>query len=176
MNIPVVQYRFPKRVETTSEEKVRQFFNRENTGSTWSVWTFLEQRAEAKEKIKNHIKNGTIVIVDRYCASGIAYGTAYGLDINCCKAMKSKILKPDLTLFFNNTVRVAFMKVGFGPETFDSVKYQREVLVVQYQIRESTWVAVDATKSKQCHWRSALQCMNFLTKRASGCTVYPPTQ
>ena len=96
---------------------------------------FLEQRAKAQEEIKNHIKNGTVVIIDRYCGSGIAYGTAYGLDINCCKAMESKILKPDLTLFFSIPVRVAIIRAGFGLEKFETVKYQREVLLVHSQIQ-----------------------------------------
>ena len=100
-NIPVVQYRFPKRVETTSGEKIRQFLNREIKLDPLEAYElFLEQRAEAQDEIKNHIKNGTVVIIDRYCASGVAYGTAYGLDINCCNAIESKIVMSDLTLFF----------------------------------------------------------------------------
>ena len=57
MNIPVVQYRFPKRVETSSGEKIRQFLNREITLDPLEAYElFLEQRAEAQEEIKNRIK------------------------------------------------------------------------------------------------------------------------
>ena len=53
INIPVVQYRFSKRVETSSEEKIRQFLNREITLDPLEVYElFLQQRAEAQEEIK----------------------------------------------------------------------------------------------------------------------------
>ena len=104
-------------------------------------------------------------MVDRYCASGVAYG----LDINCCKAMESKILKPDLTLFFSIPVRVAIIRAGFGLEKFETVKYQREVLLVYHQIRDCTWVTMDATKSKQkitdeVRWH----VLNFLSTQSAG--------
>ena len=173
MNIPVVRYRFPKRVETSSGEKIRQFLNREITLDTLEAYElFLEQRAEAQEEIKNHIKNGTIVIIDRYCGSGIAYGTAYGLDINCCKAMESKILKPDLTIFFNAPVGVAMLRAAFGLEKFETVKYQRDALLAYHQIRESSWITVDATKSKQNITDEVCRnVLNFLSKK--GVRLYP---
>ena len=77
MNVAVVEYRFPKRVATPTGEKIRQLLNKEITLDPLEAYDFfLEQRAEAQEEIKNHIKNGTVVIIDRYCGSGIAYGTA----------------------------------------------------------------------------------------------------
>ena len=60
MNIPVVQYRFPKRDETSSGEKMRQFLNSEVTLDPPEAYElFLEQRAEAPEEIKS----GTVVIL-----------------------------------------------------------------------------------------------------------------
>ena len=150
MNIPVVEYRFPKRVATPTGEKIRQLLDKEITLDPLEAYElFLEQRAEAQEEIKNHIKNGTVVIIDRYCGSGIAYGTAYGSDINCCKAMENKILKPDLTIFFNVPVGVAMLRAAFGLEKFETAKYQRDVLLAYHQIRESSWITVDATKANR---------------------------
>ena len=62
--------------------------------------------------------------------------------------MESKILKPGLTIFFNVPVGVAMLRAAFGVK-FETAGYQREVLLVYHQIRDSTWVTIDATKSKQ---------------------------
>ena len=55
MNVPVVQYRFPKRVETSSGEKIRQFLNSEITLDPVEAYElFLERRAEAQEEEHEH--------------------------------------------------------------------------------------------------------------------------
>ena len=97
MNVPFVQYRFPRRNNTEMGQKIAKFLARTIHLSPVEAYElFVEHRA--KIELDSLLKHGTVLIVDRYSASGVAYGTASGLGIECCISKWQGLLKHDPTI------------------------------------------------------------------------------
>ncbi|KAJ1965538.1 hypothetical protein IWQ62_002643 [Dispira parvispora] len=108
---------------------------------------FSANRWEAVEAMEKHLSAGTTLVVDRYAYSGVAFSAAKGLDLEWCKHPDRGLLRPDLTLFLDMPIEESMKRGGFGEERYEKLTIQTKVRELFLQLREPTWVMVDATQS-----------------------------
>ncbi|XP_023943228.2 thymidylate kinase [Bicyclus anynana] len=110
---------------------------------------FSANRWEVANNLTKMLENGTTVIVDRYCFSGVAYSAAKGLDINWCKAPDAGLPKPDKVFFLNLSLESAQKRNGFGTERYEVLDFQKKVADTFMQLKEDNWEVLDASRSME---------------------------
>ena len=60
---------------------------------------FVINRWELKKEIEENIDSGSVVVLDRYSYSGIAYTAAKGIDIDWCILTEKGLPKPDIVFY-----------------------------------------------------------------------------
>ncbi|XP_072932213.1 uncharacterized protein [Epargyreus clarus] len=108
---------------------------------------FSANRWEKVETIKELLKKGISVIVDRYCYSGAAFSAAKGLDMNWCKSPDIGLPKPDRVFFLTMPPEEVEQRKGFGSERYEVLEFQKKVLNMYMQLKDESWEILDATRS-----------------------------
>lgn len=108
---------------------------------------FSANRWELSKRIRSNIQQGTIVVVDRYSYSGIAYSsTKKDLSLRWCREMERGLPKPDLVVYLELPRESQYKREGFGDERFETKEIQDRVRV-QYEkvmeVSKETWLRVD---------------------------------
>lgn len=111
---------------------------------------YVANRYEWKETLQRRLMEGAFVVCDRYLASSIAYGEAFGLDGSWLREIQRYLPQPALTVFLDIAPETA---VGRKPRDRD--RYERD-LQLQTRVREcyrrlaeaGGWLRVDGALSK----------------------------
>jgi dTMP kinase len=112
---------------------------------------YVANRYEKKPQIQAELSQGTVVICDRYLASSIAYGEAFGLDGAWLRDVQKYLPPPDLTILLDIAPETAA-----GRKTTNRDKYERDLALLS-RVRESyrrqadagRWLSVDGEQSKE---------------------------
>lgn len=88
---------------------------------------FSANRWEMVKCIQGLLDQGTIVVLDRYVYSGVAYSAAKGIGFDWCIAPDTGLPKPDLTLFFKFSDNS--QREGFGDERYEVKEFQDKVAI-----------------------------------------------
>ncbi|KAI5651700.1 thymidylate kinase domain-containing protein [Phthorimaea operculella] len=110
---------------------------------------FSANRWERAEGIIKTLEEGTTLIVDRYCYSGVAFSAAKGLDINWCKAPDSGLPKPDRVFFLTMPLDKVMERKGFGNERYEVMDFQKKVSEMYGELKDDSWEVLDASRSIQ---------------------------
>jgi dTMP kinase len=111
---------------------------------------YVANRYEWKPQIEHELERGTVLICDRYLASSIVYGEAFGLDGAWLRDMQKYLPQPDLTFLLDIAPEVSARR-----KTSDRDKYERDLdllaRVRQSYLRQLTdrWVRLDADRDRQ---------------------------
>ena len=71
----------------------------------------LDRKQHVKERIQPALDDGTVVLMDRYYYSSMAYQVAGGIDVNVIRERHAFAPKPDIVLIFDLPVTVALERV-----------------------------------------------------------------
>lgn len=132
----------------------------------------IPSRPSRRSTILSHLKQGKIVLCDRYAFSGIAFSVAKGLpsehseqpssdhppiDLSWARAPDASLPSPDLTLFLDISPEAARSRGGYGDERYEKEDMQRRVRSVFGEIGQEIsggngtenainrrWIIVDA--------------------------------
>lgn len=111
---------------------------------------YVANRYEWKPQIARELERGTILLCDRYLASSIVYGEAFGLDPAWLRDMQKHLPQPDLTLLLDIGPEVSARR-----KTSDRDKYERDLDLLG-RVRESylrqvtdRWVRLNADRDRQ---------------------------
>jgi dTMP kinase len=100
--------------------------------------------------IKPFLKQGKIVVCDRYVYSSFAYQGAAGLDLGWIKRINEFALKPNLTLFIDVAPEIAVNRFKEKRSVMETVKNQQRVREFYLKLaHEQGLVIVDGSKSKE---------------------------
>lgn len=89
---------------------------------------YSANRWEYDKFIRQSIKNGTTLIVDRYSYSGIAYSCAKnGMDLEWCRNTEVGLPKPDVVIYLQASRREQASRPGFGDERFEKIDFQDKI-------------------------------------------------
>jgi len=109
---------------------------------------YVANRYEKKPQIQRLLAEGAVVVCDRYLASSVAYGEAFGLDGDWLREIQRYLPQPDLTILLDIAPETAA-----GRKTANRDRYERD-LVLLSRVRESyhaqaaanVWVRIDGDR------------------------------
>lgn len=111
---------------------------------------YIANRYEWKPEIERERAAGTILICDRYLASSVAYGSAFGLDENWLLEVQKYLPQPDITFLLDIPPEVSARR-----KTEDRDKYERDLALLgrvrqcYLRLAESGWVRLNADRDRE---------------------------
>jgi dTMP kinase len=110
---------------------------------------YVANRYEWKPQMERELERGTILLCDRYLASSIVYGEAFGLDAAWLREMQRFLPQPDLTFLLDIAPDASARR-----KTTNRDKFERDLdllaRVRQSYMRQLTdgWVRLDADRDR----------------------------
>ncbi|XP_041353757.1 thymidylate kinase-like isoform X2 [Gigantopelta aegis] len=108
---------------------------------------FSANRWEKIPEIKRLLFSGTTVVIHRYVASGVAYGTAMDLPVKWCFQPNIGVPKPDLVVYLELSADAASKRRGYGEERFEKEKIQQQVAKNFNDLKDDSWKIIDGDRS-----------------------------
>jgi dTMP kinase len=111
---------------------------------------YIANRYEWKPEIERELERGTILVCDRYLASSIVYGEAFGLDGAWLRETQKYLPQPDLTFLLDIAPDVSARR-----KTTDRDKYERDLDLLgrvrnsYLRLMNDRWVRLDADQDRQ---------------------------
>jgi len=110
---------------------------------------YIANRYEWKPQIERELARGTILICDRYLASSIVYGEAFGLDAEWLRETQKYLPQPAVTFLLDIAPAVSARR-----KTSDRDKFERDLELLA-RVRDSYlrqltdgWVRLDADRDR----------------------------
>eukprot|EP01104_Vermistella_antarctica_P004811 TRINITY_DN1522_c1_g1_i1.p1 TRINITY_DN1522_c1_g1~~TRINITY_DN1522_c1_g1_i1.p1 ORF type:complete len:240 (-),score=40.96 TRINITY_DN1522_c1_g1_i1:800-1519(-) len=110
---------------------------------------FSDNRREFKEDIESFVRDGGVIVTDRYAYSGVAYSIAKGLDKEWCKKADSGLPEPDVVYFLDIKPKDAAMRGEYGGERYERVDFQEKVSSGFDWLREPWWRIISAQQTQE---------------------------
>jgi dTMP kinase len=141
---------FPDYGTSIGEEIARALQGERDYGPDVMQLLYIANRYERKLDLLRWIDGGLILVCDRYTASSVAYGEAFGLDPAWIVEMQKFLPAPDLTILLDIAPETAVQR-----KSVDRDRYERD-LALQGRVRESyhrqaaegEWVVVEGERSR----------------------------
>jgi dTMP kinase len=140
---------FPDYGTSIGEEIARALQGERDYGPDVMQLLYVANRYERKDEIQQWIDGGLIVICDRYRASSVAYGDAFGLDPAWLTDMQKYLPAPDITFLLDISPETSARR-----KASDRDKYERDLALLS-RVRDSYlrqlgegWVRVDADRAR----------------------------
>ncbi|CAO1309894.1 unnamed protein product [Diamesa hyperborea] len=150
LNLNVKFMNFPNRSTSSGQIIDGYLKNKENLTDEGIHLLFSVNRWEAKNEMERLLKAGTVLIVDRYSYSGVAFSAAKGLDFEWCKTPEKGLLKPDLVIYLTLSAEAMARRSGFGDERYETTEIQKNVKkMYERLIEKPLWKVVDADKTEE---------------------------
>lgn len=123
---------------------------------------YAANRWERAGQIGAWLAAGRAVVVDRYVASGIAYGTAQGLDPAWMREVERGLPAADLTLLLDITPEVSVARKRTARDAYEgrSDLLTRARAAYLELARAPDWRVVDATGDKESVWSAVLAAVD----------------
>jgi len=142
---------FPDYATSIGEELARALAGEREYGADVMQLLYVANRYERKGDLQRWLDGGLILVSDRYTASSIAYGEAFGLDAAWLVDMQKFLPPAALTIFLDINPETAVQRKAAGRD-----RYERD-LAMQKRVRESyrrlaaanNWVVVDGEGPKE---------------------------
>jgi dTMP kinase len=111
---------------------------------------YVSNRYEYRARIEDWLKDGLILLCDRYMASSIAYGEAQGLDAGWLTEIQRFLPQPDLTILLDIAPETAVARKATNRD-----RYERDLALLS-RVRESYrgqaarggWLRLDGERPK----------------------------
>ena len=141
---------FPDYATTIGEEIARALQGEREYGPDVMQLLYVANRYERKPDITRWLDGGLIIVCDRYMASSVAYGEAFGLDPEWLIAMQQYLPKATATILLDIAPETAVTR-----KSTDRDRYERD-LALQARVRESyrrqatagNWIVLDGERDK----------------------------
>ena len=141
---------FPDYGTSIGEEIARALQGERDYGPDVMQLLYVANRYERKPDLLRWIEGGLILVCDRYTASSIAYGEAFGLEPAWLVEMQRFLPPPTLTILLDIAPETAVER-----KSTDRDRYERD-LAMQGRVRESyrrlaaadNWVVLNGEREK----------------------------
>jgi len=142
---------FPDYGTSIGEEIARALSNERDYGPDVMQLLYVANRYEKKPDLARWLDGGLILVSDRYTASSVAYGEAFGLDAAWLIDMQKFLPAPSMTILLDIAPETAVTR-----KSVDRDRYERD-LAMQARVRDSYhrqaraqgWVVLDGEQSKE---------------------------
>jgi dTMP kinase len=141
---------FPDYGTSIGEEIARALQGERDYGPDVMQLLYIANRYERKPDLLRWIDGGLVLVCDRYIASSVAYGEAFGLEPGWLAEMQKFLPPAQLTIVLDIAPETAVAR-----KAVDRDRYERD-LALQARVRESYlrqaaapgWCVVDGERSK----------------------------
>jgi dTMP kinase len=141
---------FPSYETAIGAEIGRALHGEREYGADTMQLLFVANRSEWKREIARELARGTVILCDRYLASSIAYGEAFGLDPAWLAEIQRYLPKPDLTVLLDIPADVSAARKADNRD-----RYERDLALLA-RVRDSylrqaeapTWLRLDAARDR----------------------------
>jgi dTMP kinase len=140
---------FPDYGTSIGEEIARALQGERDYGPDVMQLLYIANRYERKDEILQWLDGGLIVICDRYRASSVAYGEAFGLDPAWLADAQKYLPVPDLTFLLDIAPETSARR-----KTSDRDRYERDLQMLS-RVRDSyvrqagtDWIRLDADRDR----------------------------
>ena len=141
---------FPDYGTSIGEEIARALSNERDYGPDVMQLLYVANRYEKKPDLARWLDGGLILDSDRYTASSVAYGEAFGLDAAWLIDMQKFLPAPSMTILLDIAPETAVTR-----KSVDRDRYERD-LAMQERVRESYrrqaadagWIVLDGERAK----------------------------
>ena len=142
---------FPDYGTSIGEEIARALQGERDYGADVMQLLYVANRYERKPDLQRWLDGGLVLVSDRYMASSIAYGEAFGLDPAWLKEIQKYLPPPSLTIVLDIAPDTAVRR-----KAVDRDRYERD-LALQERVRssyqrqaasENNWVVIDGEQPK----------------------------
>ena len=142
---------FPDYGTSNGEEIARALAGEREYGPDVMQLLYVANRYERKDDLKRWLDGGLILVCDRYMASSVAYGEAFGLDPAWLIDMQKYLPQPALTIMLDITPDTAVQR-----KAVDRDRYERDLELLarvrksyHRQAAEQNWLVLDGVRSKE---------------------------
>ena len=111
---------------------------------------YIANRYEYRPRIEQWLQSGVIVVCDRYLASSIAYGEAFGLDPSWLADVQKYLPQPGLTLVLDIPPAASLAR-----KQLERDRYEKDLALLarvrasyQRQARQPGWQLIDGARDK----------------------------
>ena len=141
---------FPDYATSIGEEIARALAGEREYGPDVMQLLYVANRYERKPDLQRWLDGGLILVCDRYTASSIAYGEAFGLDAGWLDGMQQYLPPAALTIMLDIAPETAAKR-----KSADRDRYERDLAMLG-RVRESYhrqaaaagWVVLDGERAK----------------------------
>ena len=141
---------FPDYGTSIGEEIARALQGEREYGADVMQLLYVANRYERKADLQRWLDGGLVLVCDRYRASSVAYGEAFGLDGAWLSEIQRYLPQPDLTVLLDIEPQVSASR-----KTADRDKYERDLALLA-RVRESYlrqasspgWLRLDAGRDR----------------------------
>ncbi|XP_075057867.1 thymidylate kinase [Mixophyes fleayi] len=162
--------RFPERT-TEIGRLVGSYLEKKNDIEDHTVHLlFSANRWEHVPTMKEKLRSGITLVVDRYAFSGVAFTSSkQNFSLNWCKQPDVGLPKPDLVLFLNLSPEDAAKRGDFGNERYETNSFQQNVQKRYAELMEDksiNWKVIDAAQSVEDVHNAIRQISEGIIKEA----------
>jgi dTMP kinase len=141
---------FPDYGTSIGEEIARALAGEREYGPDVMQLLYVANRYERKDDLNRWLEGGLILVCDRYKASSVAYGEAFGLDPSWLIDMQKFLPAPALTIMLDIAPETAVQR-----KAVDRDRYERDLALLA-RVRESYhrqasvegWLVLDGERPK----------------------------
>jgi len=141
---------FPDYGTSIGEEIARALQGEREYGPDVMQLLYVANRYERKPDLLRWLQGGLILVCDRYTASSVAYGEAFGLDPEWLSEMQKFLPPPALTIMLEITPETAARR-----KSADRDRYERDLALLgrvrdsyRRQAAAGGWTVLDGERSK----------------------------
>lgn len=141
---------FPDYATSIGEEIARALQGEREYGPDVMQLLYIANRYERKPDLARWLDGGLILVCDRYMASSVAYGEAFGLDPEWLADIQKFLPRPTATILLDISPATAVAR-----KAVDRDRYERD-LALQARVRDSYhrqakaagWIVLDGERAK----------------------------
>jgi len=141
---------FPDYGTSIGEEIARALAGEREYGPDVMQLLYVANRYERKDDLNRWLDGGLILVCDRYAASSVAYGEAFGLDPSWLTDMQKFLPPAALTVMLDIAPDTAVQR-----KAVDRDRYERDLALLarvrgsyKRQAEQDGWVVVDGERAK----------------------------
>jgi len=142
---------FPDYGTSIGEEIARALQGEREYGADVMQLLYVANRYERKPDLQRWLDGGLVLVCDRYRASSVAYGEAFGLDAMWLAEIQKFLPPPSLTILLDIAPETAAKR-----KSTDRDRYERDLALLarvrgsyQRQAAEAGWTILDGERTKE---------------------------
>jgi dTMP kinase len=141
---------FPDYATSIGEELARALAGERDYGPDVMQLLYVANRYERKDDLQRWLDGGLVLVCDRYAASSIAYGEAFGLEPAWLVDMQRFLPPATATILLDIAPETAVQR-----KSVDRDRYERDLALqarvresYQRQAREHAWIVLNGERAK----------------------------